>query len=907
MSKLITSIKNLKQRSLDLCQFNQQLAVTEIRSLENSLDTIPTPPAYYDFLSTSKLNLSEESVIPHYLRIGYKEIELKDGNPPVRIPLTINLHETNALVFELEDNNSISPLQQIGFRLLLSLKPGLCHLHLIDANFGTAFAQLGHIKHPQLKTENINSSMGVEQLIKDLGSIIVDANQTYKARYANLTAHNSKAENKPLPYHVVLIDDFPENFTEAAITELKRIISKRNAINAGILIFINHCKIQNSNNSTSWTSTYGMRQFDIRPVLEECTLVSLDKNKTIKINGLAVPGPAKAKLDLGPINIEEHVQRLFERYKEERLNTKLLDQWIEELKESHNVWKGSTISGIKVPVGLIDKDKVFNFYMGDDSNSECLDFSALILGQTGTGKTFFLHTIITQLSMYYSPQELELYLLDFKQGTGFDRYRNLPHVKAVMSTNNIEFAYRVLLKLSNEATRRARLFKEATERTGHPIDNVCKYRHFTNEPLSRIVLVMDEFQCLFHKNNYNELVTAARDLLITGVKQWRSAGIIVILGTQTMSGVNIGEADSQISYRFAFTVGADDSRYLIGNEGATRLGREKGRCIMHNSPDRSEQLNVEFRNVWTEDNIKHITYLNERYKSVFGKSEELDPSQVCYVCDSLDVDVMENDAIAALSEDRYICSTYIGKPNILRHTHTRLCYKRRSYSNSVFIGQDTPTAINLIALSLIQAKKQSSEGSQFFIIDSTQRGDQYFNSFSKLSTLSNDFVVGSIAILDDLTQELKRRKAEIAEGSYTQQRIFFVMFNTQSEYSLRPTQGPFGVTKSQRSEQLCDLIKDGPALGIHCILHSLSFAEIFNKNGLIGDTMWQHFENKVLFEGADIQNMFNLNFKLRRFDRIEPDTLVVDNHGLDGEEFEFCKTYKKVNKDTLMENLTQLI
>jgi len=896
MSKLISSIKELEERILTECQANKGQIAHDIRSFADNLNSFRIPPSYCDLSSTDNLYVTDERVMPHHLRIGYKEVNLDDGTQPFRIPLTLDLQEANAVMFELDDKNSASPLQQIGFRLLMSLKPGLCHLHLVDANFGASFAQLGQIRHPQLRIENVNSLTGVEQLIQKLASIIVEANHTYRANFANLNAYNSREENNPQPYHIVLIDDFPENFNDTTIVELQRIISRGNAVNAGIYIFINHRKETDLS-----SSRYGMRQLNPDAIREVCTCVSLNQAKRITINQ-EVLSASKTELDI-ETRIGSHVQQLFNDINvANRVNTKLLDQWIEDLKQSGNVWKASTITGINVPVGIIGENRKFSFYMGDDTSDGCSDYFALILGQTGTGKTVFQHTIITQLSMYYSPEELELYLLDFKNGTGFDCYKKLPHAKAVMSANNIEFARRVLLELTEEAERRARLFREAADEYKHQINNVGEYRRLTKKPMPRIVLLMDEFQVLFGRDNLDDIVSDARKLLIGGIRQWRAYGIIIILSTQTMAGVNIGEADGQISYRFAFTVGADDSRYLIGNDGASRLGKEKGRCIMHNSPDRSEALNVEFRNVWTDNYAEHIEFLTNKYLKECSSTLPLR-----YICNNQDVDIMENNAVAELTENPHRCYTYLGKPDILRFTHTRICYKRQANSNTLLIGDNTPTAINLIALSLMQAKKQSARGSRFYVVDCTSPGNQYENSFEKLPSLSNDFVVGSLDILDILKQELERRKTERTEGGYSEQRIFVAIFNTQSAYELRPQRGAFAPKRSPQAEMLCDLIKDGPALGLHCILHSLSAAEIFDRSGMIGEAMWPYFENKVLFNGADTPFMAKLELKLRKFGTISPDFLVVDNHKLDEEEYEICKTYTKINKaEFKIENLNQI-
>ena len=47
---------------------------------------------------------------------------------------------------------------------------------------------------------------------------------------------------------------------------------------------------------------------------------------------------------------------------------------------------------------------------------------ALVGGPSGSGKTNLLLTMIASLAARYSPDELELYLLDFKEGVSFAQF-----------------------------------------------------------------------------------------------------------------------------------------------------------------------------------------------------------------------------------------------------------------------------------------------------------------------------------------------------------------------------------------------------------------------------------------------------------------------------------------------------
>ena len=48
--------------------------------------------------------------------------------------------------------------------------------------------------------------------------------------------------------------------------------------------------------------------------------------------------------------------------------------------------------------------------------------TSLIAGKTGSGKSTLLHAIVTNLALTYSPDQIELYLIDFKKGVEFKTY-----------------------------------------------------------------------------------------------------------------------------------------------------------------------------------------------------------------------------------------------------------------------------------------------------------------------------------------------------------------------------------------------------------------------------------------------------------------------------------------------------
>ena len=87
----------------------------------------------------------------------------------------------------------------------------------------------------------------------------------------------------------------------------------------------------------------------------------------------------------------------------------------------------------------------------------------LIAGKTGSGKSTLLHVIVTNLALWYAPDQVELYLIDFKQGVEFKTYatHHLPHARAIAIESDREFGLSILQRLDAEMTRRGDLFRQA--------------------------------------------------------------------------------------------------------------------------------------------------------------------------------------------------------------------------------------------------------------------------------------------------------------------------------------------------------------------------------------------------------------------------------------------------------------
>ncbi|MFI2647079.1 FtsK/SpoIIIE domain-containing protein [Micromonospora fulviviridis] len=158
----------------------------------------------------------------------------------------------------------------------------------------------------------------------------------------------------------------------------------------------------------------------------------------------------------------------------------------------------------------------------------------LVGGRTGAGKTVFLLDVLYGLAARYSPAELQLLLLDFKEGVSFTEFvpteRDpswLPHARAVGIESDREYGVAVLRELRAELTRRADLLKR------HGVSKLADLPPNARPP--RIVTVVDEFHVLFAGND--PLARQAVDLIEELARKGRSYGLHLVLASQSTTGI----------------------------------------------------------------------------------------------------------------------------------------------------------------------------------------------------------------------------------------------------------------------------------------------------------------------------------------------------------------------------------
>lgn len=208
---------------------------------------------------------------------------------------------------------------------------------------------------------------------------------------------------------------------------------------------------------------------------------------------------------------------------------------------------------------------------------------AFVLGQSGKGKSVLLHDVIAGLFSKYSPEDIQLYLLDYKTGgVEFNRYRCIKHVKALLVDNGDEqITLEILRNLKQQMKERGKLLRESS------VDDIIDYNNSHSENrMPSIVLIADECHMLFNTQNsknrqvQNEIIS----IITTIAKEGRNQGVHLLFATQTLAGADIPAGImNNITDFYLLNCKDYDSEKLVRDSSKITTGQAVGQVYYYNA------------------------------------------------------------------------------------------------------------------------------------------------------------------------------------------------------------------------------------------------------------------------------------------------------------------------------------
>ncbi len=240
----------------------------------------------------------------------------------------------------------------------------------------------------------------------------------------------------------------------------------------------------------------------------------------------------------------------------------------------------------------------------------------LIAGQTGSGKSVMINTLLTSLLYHNSPSEMKLILVDPKQ-VEMAPYEDIPHLLTPVITEP-EKTISALKWAVNEMERRYKLLAE------HKVRDIQSYNKLVQHGSKRVsiqdedgntqehhegampyvVIVIDELADL--------MMAAARDveaLIVRLAQKARAVGVHLVLATQRPSvDVITGLIKANVPARIAFTVASQiDSRTILDQVGAEKLLGQGDMLLL--TPSMSKPKRIQGAWVTDEEVVKITDHL----------------------------------------------------------------------------------------------------------------------------------------------------------------------------------------------------------------------------------------------------------------------------------------------------------
>jgi S-DNA-T family DNA segregation ATPase FtsK/SpoIIIE len=195
----------------------------------------------------------------------------------------------------------------------------------------------------------------------------------------------------------------------------------------------------------------------------------------------------------------------------------------------------------------------------------------VLAGTTGSGKSELLQTLVCALALEHDPRLLNLLLIDFKGGSTFNVFANLPHTVGMLTNLDGMLVERALEALKAEVRYRQQFLKKMNVR------DVTQYHRFfarteahvqdpSYEALPHLFIIVDEFAQLAREmpDFLHELVRIAQ--------VGRSLGLHLILGTQSPMDVITDEMNANLQFRICLRVqNIEASRAMLRRPDAAYL------------------------------------------------------------------------------------------------------------------------------------------------------------------------------------------------------------------------------------------------------------------------------------------------------------------------------------------------
>lgn len=650
-------------------------------------------------------------------------------------------------------------IERMVWRIAMSVPSNLCDLIFFNGGRpGESFDTLSHLNRNLF--HNGKKTVYYDGNLKDFSSLLEDIYTSIASRMSIISIegenslyklHACHENDVELKYQFIVLTDFPRSLTIELGELISKIIEAGNR--AGIYVLMSW-----DINADFAGCPSNDTQFIVKKMLASLEMIVpkggryyfKNSQDDVKLNML------RLTLDSDPVDhitatkLLDRVDGLVE-HSLEAAKPKILKPNFAGIRDSSYF---SELSDINVTVGkdIHDKSPVSISFNSKDF------IHGFIIGQSGSGKSVLLNSIITSAILKYSPRDLMLYLMDFK-GVEFNCYRGIKHSKAVLvDSDDPQMTLEVLRELLEEDKHRRKLWiKEG-------VKNIDGYNgKHPDGRLPHILFVADECQAMFKQpSNDSERVISNEisEILVHIAKIGRSQGIHMLLATQQLGEVNIhNDILENLTECFILRCAARDSERLVpGSSDITGMQATGIACYYH-----QKKLVGQVQTFYASDEELKAAISDSQQKAV-----NFTGNGAHYFSGSSEFSLSDPNEIAYINEQGITLPTaFIGR-NLGIHTNPCKIPLGKDFSeNILFIGANGELQTTGVAVSALQTLVMSYERlgirCDFKVIDCYGAKDEHYRKvLDELQDKGKCEVIDrheSGSILKQLADALHRQEA----------------------------------------------------------------------------------------------------------------------------------------------------
>ena len=769
-----------------------------------------------------------------------------DANLCIELPAILNFPRDMSIVIEHDAAGrepALEFVRSILLRLLTSIMPGRVQFTLIDpVGLGQNFSALMHLADfdellisNRIWTDATQIRDRLQKVTEHMESVF----QTYlRSEFETIEDYNAAAGEVAEPYHFVVVAGFPAAFTEEAARHLTSILTSGPRCGVHAIV--------------TWSPNQPIpRSFDVNNLHECCTEFAVSDGRVV----LKHASSKAAEFEpYSPPESADYVS-LVRAVGEQSRDARRVEVSFNRIAPKPDaIWSLSSADGIDIPIGRAGAARLQFMRLGRGTSQH-----VLVAGKTGSGKSTLLHILITNLALYYSPVEIQFYLIDFKKGVEFRTYaaNKLPHARVVAIESDREFGLSVLERLDEVLQERGELFRI------RGVQDLPSFRrHFPDERMPRLLLLIDEFQEFF--TTEDRVSSRASLLLDRLVRQGRAFGIHVLLGSQTLGGAySLARSTmGQVGVRIALQCSESDAHLILSEENsAARLLTRPGEAI-YNDANGLIEGNHPFQIAWLDEATRELMIHAMIQRPDCNRYS--DNRMIVFegnVAPRLEFCSPLNAWLASTPDaTRHFVDTlpaWIGEPVAIA---APMCleFRRSGGQNVLIVGQegdlaDTILASTIVSWSVGTVKESDHRTSQLTLLhDGRDRASQTRFGETFTSKIAPRFCLADSketdAIVADLWHQMTARENGDAQPDSPE--LILAIRNIGQFRSLRRDDDDYGMSgfgspkEATPATMFGDLIRKGPLVGIHVIIWSDTFG---NAMRWLSASLLREFDNRIAF------------------------------------------------------------